>query len=408
MRVLLINPPSFYLENDSAYPPMGLLYLAAVIEDMGHDVELLDLALFDEIEAPLLKALDKIDLVGISCVTPNVPVVDRIIGFIHPSISVIVGGPHPTFEPFKTFNELGVSILVGEGEEAIREVLRDLQYNKQIRDLYGGKLVNLKSVLRPLRKLIDLKRYYPGGVQGSPIYTSRGCPFSCAFCSKISGSYYRRFSLSIVLEEISEVIQDFGISHIVFGDDDIGLNPDLYQLIDLMKVPHRMKNVTYRLNLSARFRDDQIFETAFLTGCTEISFGVESGSQKILDSMNKNLTVQFAEEVIKRVKDYNIKSKIYLMCNFPGETEETIEETIKFVERTKPDSVFISAFVPLPGSDIYNNPLKYGITWVSDNWEDYYTVGKNRNFGHCFETHELKFKEQEKLYNMLLKGVGLI
>ena len=93
------------------------------------------------------------------------------------------------------------------------------------------------------------------------------------------------------------------------------------------------------------------------------------------------------------------------MVNFPGETEETVVDTIKFVERTKPDSVFVSSFVPLPGSDTYANPLKYGIIWMSNRWEDYYTVGISRSFGHCFGTKELTFNKQIKLHNLLLKGV---
>jgi anaerobic magnesium-protoporphyrin IX monomethyl ester cyclase len=389
---------------------MGLLYLASVIKSMDHYVEIveiLDLALFNEIENPVLSAIEGASLVGISCVTPNVPIVKKIIGLIHPSIQVIVGGPHPTFEPFRTYQELRTSILVGEGEEAIKKVLWDVEHQPELSPMYNGGTVDLRFIPKPARQLIDLHNYTPGGLHGSPIYTSRGCSFNCAFCSKICKRDYRNFPLDRVREEIKEVVS-LGIKHVIFGDDDIGLNLDLLSIMDIMEPHHRCGGTTYRLNMSARLKNRLIAKMAASTGCAEISLGVESGSQKILDAMNKNLTVEQAEYAIKLIKDFGIKVKVYLMVNFPGETEETVEETIKFVERTRPDSVFVSSFVPLPGSDTYANPLKYGIIWMSKNWSDYYTVGKYRSFGHCFLTKELSFPQQERLYNLLLKGVGLI
>jgi radical SAM superfamily enzyme YgiQ (UPF0313 family) len=133
--------------------------------------------------------------------------------------------------------------------------------------------------------------------------------------------------------------------------------------------------------------------------------GIESGNQQILDAMNKRTTVERNRNAIALLKDHGISVKIYLVCNFPGETKETVQDTIDFVHQTEPDKILVSNFAPLPGCDVFNHPEKYNINWMSDNWDDYYLVGKGGGFKPCFTTTTLSKENQIEYHQRLLEGI---
>ena len=249
--------------------------------------------------------------------------------------------------------------------------------------------------------MVDIYKYRGGGVLTTPIYSSRGCPFDCSFCSKVTGRRYRVLPITQVVEEIEQV-KRLGFNNILFGDDDIAIKPK--RLKELMETIVNM-NVKFRLNQDARDINKEIVLIAKEAGCYEISFGIESGSQKMLDFMNKRITVEANKKAILETKENGIIAKAYFLVNFPGEDEGTIEDTLKFARETRPDKWLLSSFVPLPGSDTFHNPKKYGITWMSDNWEDYYLVGKNGGFKPCFETRELSTDKQIYLHGLLYKSL---
>jgi radical SAM superfamily enzyme YgiQ (UPF0313 family) len=154
---------------------------------------------------------------------------------------------------------------------------------------------------------------------------------------------------------------------------------------------------------SRNIREDML-KVAKDSGCKEISIGIESGSQKMLTLMNKHISVTTNTLAVQMIKNSGMKCRIYLIVNFPGETEGTIDETIKFLNDTKPDSVLISQFAPLPGSDTYNNPEKYSITYMSKDWSDYVLAGKG--FKSSFETNDLPISKQEKFWNTLKEYIN--
>lgn len=398
-RIVLINPPSPYLANDAAYPPSGLMYLAGVLETAGHVVTIADLSGNPEWESvvPTLEG----DLFGITCVTPNVNIVQKISSLLPPHKPVILGGVHPTFLPEDTLEKVRCDAIVqGEGELAILEVMEDLKKGS-LKRVYRGGIVPIQAIPSPARHLVNLHKYRPGGEETTPVYTSRGCPYSCTFCSKITGARLRTFPLHRVLQEIEEVVA-YGYQHIVFGDDDTGLHPDrLKNLLGEMI----SFNITFRLNQDARRVNREVLSLAKRAGCAEISFGIESGSQKMLDRMNKQNTVGNNRKAIAEARNHGIKTKAYFIVNFPGETEETVEETLRFAEETRPDKWLLSSFAPLPGSDAFRNPHRYGITWMSSNWEDYYLVGKNGHFRPCFETKDLTPERQMHFQAVLRRGL---
>jgi radical SAM superfamily enzyme YgiQ (UPF0313 family) len=399
MKVILINPPSPYLANDAAYPPSGLMYVATVIEKIGCNVEIVDLA--GGIDWRKKTHELNADLFGITCVTPNFKIVKEIADLLPADRPVIVGGVHPTFLPDDTLKNIRCNAIVkGEAELAIITLINDLKKG-DLKKIYEGGLVTVENIPKPSRHLVDLHKYRPGGEDTTPIYSSRGCPFNCNFCSKVTGRTYRVIPVQQVVEEIEDVIK-LSFHNIVFGDDDIAIQPK--RVKELMTAIMDM-GLKFRLNQDARIIDEEAIDLARRAGCQEISFGIETGSQRMLDLMNKRTTVDANKKAILVTKEHGLKAKAYFLVNFPGEDIKSVEETLKFAEEVKPDKWLLSSFAPLPGSDTFCNPDKYGIIWMSKNWEDYYLVGKDGSFKPCFETAELSIERQIHLHSILYKGL---
>lgn len=397
MNILLINPDSPYLENAAAYPPMGLMYVAASLRNEGCKVSILDMATEPHYEIRDMKYLN-FDLVGITCVTPNYPQVVEMLGRIPIDIRTMVGGIHPTLFPHDVFVETGCThVVTGEFENVAHELI----HGAIPQQIYHGGAAKIENIQKPARDLVDLHKYKPGGEDATPVYTSRGCPFSCRYCSKLPQSKYREIPLKQVMDEVDECI-DHGFNNIVFGDDNIACNPHrLRNLLELLKT----KDISFRLNMDSRHPAEDLFELAAKAGCTEISFGVESGSPFILTQMNKMLSPEESMRAIKMTQKYGMKAKAYFMVNYPGETTETVWETLRFAEKAKPDKWLLSAFAPLPGSFTYAHPEMFGITSMSKDWSDYYLVGKDGGFRPCFETRYLTKEKQMELHKMMYEGL---
>ena len=401
MRVLLINPRSPYLENDAAYPPMGLLYIASIIENCGSSVTIMDTTIMTNDEV-LKFFYNDYDLIGITCVTPNVSSVNSILSILPPHIPVMIGGAHPTFVPDEIYNHPNYFVVEGECELIIPTILNDVK-NKTLEPIYNQRCVTpVENILSPARHLVDLHNYTPGGEITTPVYTSRGCSYHCAFCSRITSNSYRTIPIPQLMDEIYFDCIDVGYKHILIGDDNFIINvPRAKELLYNIKE----FDIKFRLNQDARTIREDVFSLAASAGCESISFGIESGSQSILDAMYKQTTVERNFQAIKMAHDCGIKVKIYLISNFPGETEKTIDQTIDFVRKSEPDKWMISNFAPLPGCDVYKYPEKYNINWISDDWSEFYLVGKGGSFVPCFTTKDLTKDKQIYLHNKLYTGL---
>jgi len=303
-------------------------------------------------------------------------------------------------DTLRIMNDKRVFVVCGEAETVLPLIIHDVKHGT-LQRMYCGIPPSPLDVPKPARHLIDWRKYAPGGSSGAAvIYTSRGCPYNCAFCSK-TGASYRQFPIERVVEEVVDGI-DNGVQYFVFGDDNIGIHPRR-----LRNLLHSLKsfNIYFRLNMDSRNVRKDILELAYDAGCNEISYGIESGSQTMLDAMNKRNTVENNSRAIILTQDSGIVAKAYLVVNFPGETRETIDETITFINDTHPDKCFLSAFVPLPGSAVFKEPRKYGITWMSDAWDDYFLVGRDGSFRPCFTTEHLTFDRQQEYHALLLDGI---
>lgn len=404
MHVKLIMPPSPYLENDLSYPPMGLLYLGTMIENMGHSVGVLELGgnidWKDRVKAATA------DIFGVQMVTPNFRICKEIVHILkinNPDKPVLLGGPHPSFLPSECLmNTECDAVVTGEGELSIQKIIGEVVDGGLRQKTYVGGLVPVQKIPKPARHLVDLSRYSPGGVKSTPVYSSRGCPYNCAFCSRITGRVYREIPISQVVDEITEVVQNYGFDHIVLGDDNISVNQARIREIS-RAVKHL--DIGFRLNVDTRVLSRETCQIAAESGCSEISFGIESGSDRILSLMNKGTTAKENVEFVKTIQSEGILAKAYFIVNFPGETESSVRETLQWAEEARPDKWLLSAFAPLPGSPTFISPRQFGIHWMSSNWEDYYLMGEGGSFVPCFKSEELDFDQQIYLHDLMREGL---
>lgn len=397
MNVTLINPPSPYLRDDKAQAPMGLLYLASNLEKHGHHVSILDLAGNPRWRAKVLDL--SAEVVGVSCTTPNVPIVKEIFRMSPHNCLKIAGGAHPTFLPEESLNALCCDVVVrGEGEIVLPQILRDYQEHGKVKQVYESGLVDLDKIPLPARHLVDLKTYNPEmeGEGVARIWSSRGCNRRCAFCAKLTGDRVRFRSVDLFMEELGILVNAYGFKNIIFMDDNFCLNQSRAIHICKQIIKEKM-DLNIRICPRADSVNRDLLKLLRKAGVTEISFGVESGSQVMLDWMQKDTTVDVMKRAIRDAKAEGMLVKIYLIVCFPFETDETIEETKQFVLETEPDKWLLQNFIPFPHTDVWMFPNKYDVTWISQDYSQFYTVGKGGVGGIVFET---KTMSREKIREM--------
>jgi radical SAM superfamily enzyme YgiQ (UPF0313 family) len=378
----LISPPSLFLNEPKAYPPLGLLYLASAIRKANPDVkiEVLDFA-----KHRRLPHITEPDLVGITCTTPHIPKVNKIIENVDESIPVLLGGPHPTVMPWTTLKEMDVwGIVKGYGERRLPLIINNFDNLKvslkkffmsdHFEDVHRWSLNSV--VPMPAWDLIDLHEYNPEieGNKAMTIYSSRGCPYNCAFCT--SETFCKRrvwfHSPKRVFEEIATLRDDYDFENFIFGDDNFLLNKRrLIEICDMIKP----LGINYRCIGRVDNVDDEILDSLEASGCTELSFGVESGSNKILERMNKGFTADKSEEVVKHCKDRGFIVKTFFISGFPGENDSTVDETCDWFDRVMPDKWLLSQFVPYPGTQVFLDHETFGITEIDRDLGKYYTAG---------------------------------
>lgn len=406
-RVVLVNPPQQNSLDDHLDPPLGLMYIASNLEKHNFQPRIVDLS--SQPESKWADLIGEADLMGLTIFSASLNVSRRIAELArknNPNLLVVAGGAHPTALPEQTaaYPEFDV-VITGEGEEEMVKLAKSYQPKKSFpKIIRAARLENLDDFPDPARHLVDIKKYHRN-VEGKPatsLITSRGCPWNCNFCCKdIHGTNVRFRSVDRVIAEIKGIQQQYGINSFLFYDDVFTLNVG-GRLDDLCA---RLKplNITFRCNGRVGANKPEDYVKLKEAGCDEIAFGIESGSQKMLTAIGKKVTAAQNEQAIRDAKAAGLKTKAYLMVGFPGETQETIEETKRFVERADPDKFTLFAFVPLPGCDVYKNPGEYGITRLDSNWDQYFNIAGQYEGGVTFETPELSKAEFTRLHDDLAK-----
>lgn len=391
----LIHPPHPQSIEDRLDAPLGLLYIASVLEKEGYPVRVNDLSGMPEKEWKIGLA----DIYGISAYAPTVNISEKIAVKCkkeNPYSKIVVGGAHPTAVPEQMSNIFDI-VGIGEGEEIFPEIARDYPNNKRFYKKDLEKKLDIYP--HPAYHLINpfsYKRKF-GGEQAITILTSRGCPYRCAFCGLPEQHKIVKYrSPENVIEEIKFIEDKYGINKFNFQDDTFTVNK---------KRLHKMFELFEPLKIGFRFHGrsgldmPEDYKRAKKAGAEVCAWGIESGSQKMLNLMNKQTTVEKNEQVIKWAKEAGLTTRAFFVIGFPGEDKKTIEETKKFIEKTNPDQYFVSNFVPYPGTDVWKYPKKYGITKIHTDFENYYQVNDSgygsRNI-ECENISNEEFRELEK------------
>lgn len=402
-KVLLINPA---LSLEQRYgksatqtmhhtPPQGLCYLAAVVRKNGYDVAIIDAEVLPYSNAELLARVKEYapDYIGITSTIVTIFTAADYVKMFRQNIKgakIILGGPQITACPERTMEllpDLDAGVL-GEGEITIIELLKALENNQNLEAVPGlilardGKSVrtekrefiqNLDVLPMPAWDLLpELARYYRTSeitykrLPAFQIVTSRGCPFRCTFCDRsVFGNEWRSFSAEYVLKMVKELTNKYGIKDLNFGDDEFLINKKRITKICQYLIDEKI-DLTWSAVGRVSSVMPEILKLAKKAGCHQIAYGLESGSQKILDIINKKLT---KEEIIRGVrwtKEAGIEVKGLFMVGCPLETEETIKETRELIEMLDLDYISMAAFTPLPGAEVYETATKYGT--FDDDW----------------------------------------
>lgn len=401
-RILLIYPPSPVMNREDRcqqptkdlivippLPPTDLMYLAAIAEQQGFDAKIKDYSQGGDYENDLKEF--KPDYLVINIATPtlehDLEAVKKAKGLNPNIITIAKGAAFLTLAEkiISEHDELDFGIL-GEAEKTLEEILQEKQKSEILGIYYkengevkftGNRpfIEDLDSLPFPARHLVDnniYRRPDNNKVQAT-IKVERGCPFHCFFClaTPVSGAKVRRRSAENIVAEIRECVEKYNIRNFLFWADIFNL--DKQWTIDLCQaiIDSGLK-ITWSANTRADTADLEMAKIMYKSGCRLVSIGVESGSQYMLEKMGKKITLDDVRKTVKIFKQAKIRIYNYFVIGLPWETEETIEETIKFAIELNSDFISFYTATPLPGSRFYDYAKEHNLFDKDTSFENAY------------------------------------
>jgi radical SAM superfamily enzyme YgiQ (UPF0313 family) len=369
------------------YPPLGTLYAASTLRTVGISVAVFDPMLQDpwsgfaeamKQHAPRIVVLyeDDFNFLSKMCLTRMREVAIQLASLARAKGSVVVAHGSDASDHAAEYLSNGVDyILLGEAEDTLAELCEMLLLNKKPDAIAGMLHLNssghlARNELRPpvnprwinlpmpARELIDLEPYRRAwtethGYFSINMVSSRGCPYRCNWCAKpISGNKFQVRPAEMVAAEVRELKELYGVEHIWFGDDVFALN---HHWLEDFAAEMQIKNAVlpFKIQSRADLMTEATVAALHRAGCTEVWMGVESGSQEILDAMDKGLQVSKVRVARKLLGDAGIRACYFLQFGYPGETWEDIQQTVELVRSSRPYDVGISLSYPLPGTAFY-------------------------------------------------------
>lgn len=361
---------------------MGLLYLASVLRNAGHKVRIIDgeVERLDQDAVAGIVASERPDFFGITSTTAQATrafALARTVKARSPETFVTLGGPHASSLPERSLQECDAldAVVFGEGEQTILEIMDRLAARESLEGVRGtayrdanGIAVNvareliddLDSIPFPAWDLIPMHQYvastwFPNKVkQYTNIFTSRGCPYGCTFCGAKT-TWTRKFrarSPENVVAEMGEVYTRFGIPNFFISDDLFTLKRKRVMEICTLILEKRLP-VTWTCLSRVNTVDPEMLVLMKKAGCHMIAYGLESGSQAVLDKLDKGTTVEQGIAAVEMTKAAGIKVFGSFMIGSPGETPETVETTIRLIRKLKLDEVGLGVTTAYPGTDLF-------------------------------------------------------
>lgn len=412
IKTTFINPP-FLLEErygkdlkqfGAASEPMGLAYMAANLEKHGYDVSIIDSPAlgYDVLKTAQTARDQQAQLIGITMLTTMYSAVKRLTKAIKnqmPASKIVVGGAHATALPKETLTDIPEIdyVCVGEGEKTILELAEclDAQYDVSKVDGLIYRDRDNKIVTNNPRKFeMDLDKYPPPARHLLPmdryrltvsrvkdqsycptLIIARGCPFNCAFCSHPFGRSFRHHSINRIIEEIKELMNKHHVSQINFEADTLTVDkPFIISLCRALVDQGISESVKWTCTSRVDTVNEEVLRAMKSAGCWEISYGVESGVQRLLDLINKGETLKQIENVFTLTKKVGIKIRGFFMIGLPTETIEESWQTINFAKKLNPLWAQFTVTTPYPGTPLFEQLDKAGEI-RHYNWENYNTWG---------------------------------
>ncbi|MFQ5867095.1 MAG: B12-binding domain-containing radical SAM protein [bacterium] len=403
-KILLIQPPYDILsiEPKGAQPPLGLAYLAAVLEK-NYEVKILDAVVegyekeevidrdfkryglhFDEIKREIEEFVP--DVVGVSCLfstqAENSHKVVKLAKEVNPNIITLFGGAHPSALPELVMEDDNVDFaMIGEGEYTTRGLLKALETGREFSALDGlafrkngsvrvlpktNYIQDLNRLPFPARHLLSMEKYFkinsPMGttarrIPNTCLSTSRGCPANCIFCSihTIWGRKYRTRTPENVINEIEYVVRKYGVKELQFYDDNLTFDKvRAFRIFDEM-IKRKLNLLWTTPNGVAIWTlDEELLRKMRESGCYKISLGIESGDDYVLHRIiQKPLNLKKVKPVINFCRKLGMAVDAFFVVGFPGETKEQMEKTLSFALNLKVDNLSITLATPHPGTRLY-------------------------------------------------------
>jgi len=391
------NPYAEYTKLAPVLPPLGILSLASMLRENGEEVLFLDCQATNKNIADVITKIkkDNPDIIGITSSTVTINKTKELIRRCkkeNKNMITILGGSHISALPeevMKECPELDIG-CIGEGEMTIKEIVSAIKNDKPLDDIKGiiyrknkeitrtprrGLVKDLDSLPKPAFDLIkDSKQYIHSLTMRSsgatfPLISSRGCYYNCKFCDQnVFSGRWRGNSPERVLEMMKDVQKLFNVDFISFEDDNFALNKGRVIRICKLIINNRL-NIKWGCSLYPRNVDEKMLKWMKKAGCWTIYIGIESGSQRMIDYMNKKNTLKEIKDCVKLIKKHNINVYGSFILGLPTETKENIEQTIAFAKEIPLDGVSFFTYAPYPGTEFYKELIKE--KRINKEWDNY-------------------------------------
>ena len=382
--------------------PLNLLYIATFLNHNGHKADVLDCEAEgisnEELEEHIRN--NNYDVVGVAMLTAMYTQalnVCKTAKKVNPNIKTVVGGSHASVRPKETAEEKEIDVAaVGEAEVTFLNLLNAFENNTSLKEVNGiafkenNEVIQTKSLEKiqdldffpiPDRDLINMKLYRPSVsyYRRLPAYTmitTRGCPYRCSFCATASTGY-RMHSVQRVVEEMKLLVEKYGAKEILLRDDTFTLSRKrTVELCEAIIKEGLHKKVQWDCITRANLVDLELLKKMKEAGCWGIHFGVEGGTQKLIDTIQKDTTLDAIRNAFKWAREAGLETRAYMMLGLPGATKEDDLATINFAKELDPDWAQFTITTPYPGTQLYQDAKDYGsLTSSSADWDNYLTWG---------------------------------
>ncbi len=419
MKILLTH--AYFICNDPVeqtivkpYPPLGLLYVSSYLKSRGFDVKVLDstfMTVGDWKQAVVDFQPD------IYCAYANLitkPLNLELLTFVKsrfPAVTAISGGPDVTYNAENYLKHGFDYLVIGEGEQTCVELCEAIQNNNSIKDITGiaylkngnfekhpprTKIKDMDRIPLPDRAAINFEQYLSTwethhGVRMANISTQRGCPYTCKWCSTaVYGQSYRRRPANLVADEIELLINQYKVTGLWFVDDVFTVS---HKWLESLYHEFKTRNLTINFECISRAErlNDQVLTQLKEMGCTRIWIGAESGSQRIINAMDRKVEVDTVRNMINVTKSYGIEAGTFIMVGYPGETIDDIKETVHHLKVATPDQLTITKAYPIKGTELYGeieSDILTNLDWSTSTDRQ---IDFKRNYSPKFYKHAIRY-----------------